>query len=701
MKRYADDEILNLIRPLWDDCREYQRVRSDRRLEWRKRYDQEPYGNERDGWSETVASVIWDAVEGMRPGLMEIFTGDWFSVECEDRERARKNQKLLEHQLFKRSRFGAVLDDWLYDCLNNEFGPLKIYYKEDYTLERETIPRISAEEVEALKQDQGVTLLSATPVEEYFGDGGGWIGFENLKIRRKVIRHSGACVASVPCDELWISSGFRDIDSAKLVVHRRKQPLDWVLKQEKAGNFRRGTTKRIVESGKYATEEDATEVSAEIDYLDDTDGTTSVDGQIDRDEKIVVPNIDVWVNEGYCRLDLDGDGLLSPAVVIWVDDVVCQYGPNDYGRPPFRLGRAFPEPHKGTGRPLAEVLKEEQRTQTNFLRMMQDAAAQSCYKNPITQDAGIYAALMRRKPWQPINANPKAEIAWLEPPSVDDLIFKAIENNKTAVENKTPYSRMSQGSSEGNELNKTASGMSMILSTAARKEKLVARRLAWTLEDVIGDILKINAMWPPSDLDRILNEPITGDDILKDNEYRLEISVGVGPQEKMVLAQEVEQFIQFAINVGLQLGLVTFDMLVKAIKRKYELRDIAITDWIVDEKQVEGMSLQNLQQMQAQIQQSQAMTAAIVQEMRRAGLSGAQISAIVQSAAQGVGTGGGSGQGAPAPGGGRPAGPGGGGQPDFLPRDGGNQGVRAPGNGGPRPPANGGVGDLPGGRVAA
>jgi len=83
-----DSEIISILENARRDSVDFQIIRSENRLKWLKAYRQDPYGNEVDGWSKTISSAIWDAVEGLKPNLVERFTGDWFKIKAEDQDSA-------------------------------------------------------------------------------------------------------------------------------------------------------------------------------------------------------------------------------------------------------------------------------------------------------------------------------------------------------------------------------------------------------------------------------------------------------------------------------------------------------------------------------------------------------------------------------------------------------------------------------------
>lgn len=104
-----------------------------------KRFRSEPYGNERTGWSQSIAPVLWNAVESILPSLMEIFTDDFFTLTSDNEERADKFKKLIRYQMFRKQDGERKLYDFLLTALLNHYAVFKCYHKDDYDLEPESM----------------------------------------------------------------------------------------------------------------------------------------------------------------------------------------------------------------------------------------------------------------------------------------------------------------------------------------------------------------------------------------------------------------------------------------------------------------------------------------------------------------------------------------------------------------------------------
>ncbi len=620
----TDSEIISILENARKDAVDFQIQRSENRLKWLKAYRQDPYGNETDGWSKAISSAIWDAVEGLKPNLVERFTGDWFKIKADDQDRAELNQKLLRHQLYQHNKFERTLDqDFIYQVLNTEFGILKVYYAEEWREKKQSIPRMSLREAEELQQNDNVEIKKATPVEEFIGDY--WSGYEDITLIVKERFFKGFKIECVPGSEFYISSDAKDVDTARFVEHRVPKTLDYIAKMEKKGVFRKGSTDLVADKLTTETEESG-EVSAEESDREIDGGADDLMG-VDTTNDLTRANAPVIIFESYYRLDVSKTGFLEPVVLTTCSGVVLAVQENNYLRPPFFLCAGFPQAHRIDGTCLGAILENEQKDQTNLRRLMIDGVAESTYATPVTDDPLLVNVLKKRTHKSVVKA-PPGKIDWIQKPPPNQLVFKAMEHGQNAIEEKTPYSRMAQGSTDaGNALNKTASGMNMVLTSAARKERLLARRIARTMEDVIRFCLWINEkISPPHDFDKIIGQEkqLKIEDLLKDSEYELEVIVGLGPQDKIEAAQILDQYISFGVQAGLQLGICTPSQIATAIKRKHKLLDVPIESMMNEPTEIEQSGKQGdqqkeqaLQQMQEQMQQASQQIQGLSQEVQK------------------------------------------------------------------------------------
>ena len=94
-------------------------------------YFREPFGNEKDGFSQVVTADVMETIEGIMPELMKIFAGGDNAVEfepvgSEDVMAAEQATDYVNHIFMNRLDGFSVLYDWFKDSLLMKNGIVKV-----------------------------------------------------------------------------------------------------------------------------------------------------------------------------------------------------------------------------------------------------------------------------------------------------------------------------------------------------------------------------------------------------------------------------------------------------------------------------------------------------------------------------------------------------------------------------------------------
>ena len=587
--KWTDDEIVSLVTPDIEKAESIQQEFSNQRTKYYQRFRMALYGNERVGFSQSVAPVIYNTHHWTLANLMDIFNDDFFILKGEDEDRTSRFQKLIYYQMFRKQDGFRKFFDLLFTAALYHYTVAKVYYKEDFDLENDKFDRLSADEMLALAKDPNLTVSKYDEVTDEAGE----TAYENVEVVKKVIHYAGPFLEVIPNWEFFYSPDCKITDwggiEGRLVYHKVKRTLNDVRKREKAGIYRKGTFAAVKEKGDNVTPD--TPDKFEVVFNADSVSETNTQEPSKAEDNIL--SREVEIKECYYHLDIDGDGLLEPVIIDLCDDVVCRLIENDYRRPCFRLGQVSPEPHKVQGFAMPAVLENDQKIMTNLLRLIQDSAALDCYKNPVTNDNQMFAMLQDRKPFAVIRGDPaKLGEVRTSPPS--QFVLKAYELLKGENEEKTGITRYNQGI-DASSLNKTATGIDAIFSASAKPLRLIARILGnGILMGIIRDFIFINQKWPPQTDIRILGTDITVNPDDLTGEHEIEIDIGVSAAEKTAMANQVDLLIQFGTQAGLQMGIMNPMHIIKAQKKKYRLLGQKVDDLMFTEQ--EFMKNQQAQQ---------------------------------------------------------------------------------------------------------
>lgn len=625
-----DADILTLLRPDIDAAKQLQDDFAVQREDYYKAFRGAKYGNEREGWSQSVAPLIWTQHQSQLASLVEIFSDEFFSLKSDNSERASTNQKFIRYQMFRKQDGYRKMTDFLFNANLYPIAVFKCFYKEDYELADEQYKMLNSQQMLQLLQD---TKRQITKYDEVEGESAGidpqtgqplppTKNFENIKVVRKDVKYAGPSFEVVQPWAFGYSQDCKLTDwggiDGRLVYHGPfKMTLNDIRKREKAGLYRKGTFDKCKDLGtgsSNTTQPDQLTIEVGMDGLSEiiTDGSrASVPGVEDLTREVTV-------KECYCKLDLDKDGLLEHAIVIIIEDtVIAQVEENPYGRPPFRIGSMLPEPHKVHGIAPPSILEHEQKIETNLLRFIQDTAAQSCYRNPVTNDVRMQQMLQERKPFDVIFGDP-TRLGEVKTSPPDQFILKAWELLKGTNEETTGNTRYNQGS-DGESLNKTATGITMISQAGAKRLRLSAKALGnGPITGLIKDFIFINKTWPPTEEIKLLGQDLIVKPEDVQGEFDVEIDIGVSPGEKQAIANQLDMLVQFATQAGLQMGIMTPEHILKAQKKKFAQLNIVVDDLLVsvpEFKQIQQQKQQEqpppdpaVQQQQAQMQLQQMTT---------------------------------------------------------------------------------------------
>jgi hypothetical protein len=597
--KWGDEEVVELLTPDIEQAEAIQDEFSSQRDTYYSIFRQYHYGNERPGFSQSVAPVVFNNHKWTMANLMSLFNEEFFVLKGEDDERASKFQKLLYYQMFRKQDGFRRFHDLLFNANLYHYCVAKVIYEEDFDLEYDTYERLSSDEMMVLVQQPEITVSKYDEVQDELGG----TAFEKVKAVRKVMHYAGPSLKVVPNWEFFYSPDCKITDwggiDGRLVYQKVRKTLNDVRKAEKSGKYKKGTFEKLKVKGDSvsADPEDKTEIlfnSDSVPISDQVSPSTHKDNILSREVEIM---------ECYFRLDIDGDGLLEPVIIDLCDGVVCRIVENEYRHAPFRIGHVAPEPHKVQGYAMPSLLENDQKIATNLLRLIQDSAALDCYKNPVTNDHQMFAMLQERKPFAVIKGDPnKLGEVRTSPPS--QFVLKAWELMKGEQEAMTGVTRYNQGQ-DASSLNKTATGISAIFAASAKPLQLIARILGnGIIMGIIRDFIFINQKWPPQTDIRLLGTDITVNPDDLTGAYDIEIDIGVSAAEKNEQANQMDLLVQFGTQAGIPMGIMTPVHIIKALKKKYKLLGQKVDDLMVTEQ--EFIQQQQMQQQQAMMQQQMA-----------------------------------------------------------------------------------------------
>lgn len=442
-----------------------------------KRYLREPYGNEAEGRSQVVASDVFDSIEGMLPDLIEVFTASdkavvFDPVSAEDEAGAEQATNACNYVFYKANNGFLTLYTAAKDALLLRTGGVKWYWDVKRTPSWTTYRNVPEMQIALfLQANPDAEIVSKEPSEPdpQMVQQAAMMGQElppMFTIRVKTVESKGRVrVVPVPPEEIEISARHNSIllDECPYVAHVTEM-----------------TASAITEMG-WKVDFDAIGDGDESEMLDRYFRDRESSYHADSDNDIDASGRRYWVREEFVLVDFDGDGIAERRKVVRIGEQILENV--EVSHVPMACWTPYILAHRFEGISAAELVEDFQRIRTEVWRAQLDNLdlANNQETVVLTNSAGAPQAniddLLNRRPggimresvpnairpysqrWQGIEAMPMLEML------------------ESAKENRTGWTRYSQGL-DGDSLNKTATGVKMVMNASQKRMKLMARIMA-------------------------------------------------------------------------------------------------------------------------------------------------------------------------------------------------------------------------------
>ena len=519
-------------------------------------YRGEPLGNEVDGASSVVSRDVLEAIEAMTPGLLRPFVSGDETVRFEpqgpeDEDAAKQATEYVNWLFTSRCDAFSLMTTAMKDGLLQRLGAAKVVLEVDERSDEESYNGLSEEEYAILAEAQDVEFVG-TPMQDE-------TGAISCKVRRKSSTKR-IVVYPVAPDELIFDRQLVSLDTATFVAHRARRPvfelIDMGLDRQKCMD------------------------------LADGDDTLPLDGERQErfmdDGYIVAGNDDpltreVWVTDGYIRMDVDGDGYPEWRHIVMAgagSDLLLNETCDGH---PFVAWTPIPLPHKFVGLSIYDIVRELQLIKTALWReTLDNLYLHNRPQREVVEGQVNIDDLLAPRVGGLIRVKAPGMIRDVQTPSIVGATMPMIEYTDTVREARTGSTRYNQGM-DADSLNKTATGVTAIMGASQQRLELVARQFAEQfmkpmfrkmLELVcknpdMASVVKLRGKWVPVDP----RQWKTG--------YDMSIAVGLGTGDKSQIIGQLMQLLQMdqtiiAMQGGADGPIVTLPNVYEKLKRLAE-----------------------------------------------------------------------------------------------------------------------------------
>lgn len=562
MARMNDDDLLRYLNEEAQEAYQHQEELAQDRTRAQREYLRGPYGNEEEGRSAVVASDVFDAVEGMLPDLVEVFVASdkavvFDPVGPEDVEGAEQATNACNYVFYKQNPGFFLLYTAAKDALLLRTGGVKWWYDKRRTPSFTTYRAVDEMQLAAFlatNPDAEVVEkeeVAPSPEELQQAQMAGVALPPRFTVKIKTVQERGTVkLANIPPDELRISRRHNSVllDDCPYVAH--------VVEK---------TVSEIRELG-YSVSADDARASQDDESITDSElrrGSRwdQYDDQNSQDESMVRG----WLREEYVLVDFDGDGIAERRRVVRIGQKILAN--DECSHVQIAAWTPYVLTHRFDGLSVADLVSDFQRISTEIVRQQLDNLylANNQETVVLTDAQGNPQAniddLLNRRPGGVIRERVQGAVR----PYVERWqgieAMPMVEMLQAAKENRTGYTRYSQGL-DANSLNKTATGVSMIMNASQKRMKLMARIMAEALvAPMFKGIFKTLTDYCMDKVSFRLNGKFVQYDPQEWRDgYDMTINVGIGTgdvQQQQAFLMQIAQAQAVAMNSPLAGRLVT------------------------------------------------------------------------------------------------------------------------------------------------
>jgi hypothetical protein len=495
---------------------------------------------------------LWSTVEWMLPDLLQaFFSSDRIiniaGVGSEDVDKADKVMELIQWQLTVKNPGYKVFKGWFGDALATNMGVLKCYWKR----ETKQIPHqavMNEPQLVGLMQNPNIEVVSNTPIPSVDAALGMAPQQTAISWIENVVTVNQPVIELVkPSDIRFVPDG-RTLGECSMVAHRKQVTIDFLRKEAKRGVFDPAVVEEIATTANDFVEPTQLEIT-----LNNAAREASDVGFQERGRTRVV------LYECYSKIDINGDGILEDVIVNVCNDKLLRCVENPWGRAPlFELIPFWDNYQVWSKVGLSEIVADVQDTHTALLRQMVYGLGVSNQVHAVVDETTINmrdlvdgSQFIRSK--GPLNPGAFQE---LHLGGLNQQTFQMFEYIKSQLEQWTPITRYNQGA-DASSLNKTATGVSMIMTQSQRRQQEVARNFAETgISELFRFLIKLNQQYiDQPQIVRLHNTMINFDPMDLDGEFDLTVDASGGAAVKQMKMEALTNYLTQMFQPAMMLGL--------------------------------------------------------------------------------------------------------------------------------------------------
>ena len=611
-----EEKIQTIVKAAFDDAVDYIDSNvAPAREQAQKYFNGEKFGDEEEGRSQVVLTVVRDTVLAMLPSMLRIFYGMDRPLEF-----APTNEKTIDQAEQATTYVRHVFDvdnpgfSLMYAALKDGFvkktGIFSWGTEEKVTAKDYKFTDLDPIAVQQLVSDPGVELLDAQPSPTFARDEatGQQIPLYNLTIRR-TSRETRQYVEVLPPEEFIIARNAKSVETADFVGRRCLKTLSELVDMGY-------DAEEIKAHGSTSTFETNTEAQTRNPALAQfLHRAKNVTDEQSMDRYLYV--------EVFQRIDLNGDNVAELTKICCIGDncYPLHWEPADEVK--FAVFCPEPEAHMVIGNSIADQVMDLQRIQSHILRKTLDSLASNIDPRTVVVEGQVNIDdVLNPETGSVIRETQSGMVRTLDVPFVGQASMPFLNYFDDVRAARTGISKASQGLDPDVLQSTTQAAVTATMSAAQERLELVARVFAETcLKPLFRGLLReiIQHQNRPRTI-RVKDNWVTFDPRVWDADMDMIVHVGLGngsiqqkTQMLMTVAQDQKEILA---TMGLDNGMVTLKQWRDNKVRICELNGIRDAGKLYSEITPEVLAklqAQQAQQQQAQQQQNPALVLAQVE----------------------------------------------------------------------------------------
>lgn len=481
-------------------------------------------------WVQWALAIVLDSFFGTQKVVSIVGQGQ------DDADNAETMSQLIKWQVEQQNKGFLLYSKWFEEALIYDLGVLKCWWSRvaEPQVEQEKLPQ---DRIMMLGQTPGIEIVDVGS-PDYFGDA-------TVTYRRMVTTKNRPVLDHVsPFDIRWLPEA-RSLDESLFVAQRQIVTGDVLMQGAESGMYDKSVVDEVLES------------SENVAYTEgDLEQNPELDMYRASEKEKARKRIELF--ECYVKLDVNDDNKLEDLIVTIADRKILRIDENPFGRLPFFVISPSKDPTKVlSDTSMCDIEGELQHLRVAIVRQILLNVSNSNKPRTFFDMGKVNVEdLVRDKAYVRCSGSPADSIMLQPAHSLSEWTMQLIEYFRSLEEEWTGKTRYNQGT-DANTLNKTATGISLIMKSSAQRINHIVKIFAETgVGELSRFLVKLNQSYmDQTQIVRLLNRPmqINPDDLEGNFDVVISVDVGLGEKEQMVntLTSYLKEVFPFAMQLGI------------------------------------------------------------------------------------------------------------------------------------------------------